>query len=413
MSTSEQQSETGRSILAVNAGSSSIKFGMFSATDPIAQVFAGGITGIGTDAATFKVCETSSGDALCREFCIPDRVTAVNVLADWLTERIAPGALAAIAHRIVDGAPSERRTAVIDRPLLAALYDSAPDVPEHLPLELHLIETLRRKFIGTAHIACFDSWFHLSMPRIAHLLPLPRKYEAMGLKRYGFHGLSCAFLMKELERVAGAPAATGKIVIAHLGGGASVTAVRMGHSCDTTMGMTPGGGIMMGSRSGDLDPGVGWFLVRHAEMTPASFNHVANHESGMLGISETSGDVQVLLARQATDHRAAEALDLFCYQARKGVASMAAAIEGIDTLIFAGGIGEHCAEIRARICAPLAFLGVVLDPNRNGSGAGLVSSEESRVAVRVLHTDEQWMLAEEARLLLSQAEHRAPGACVP
>lgn len=413
MSTSEQHSEPGSSILAVNAGTSSIKFGMFSATDPIEQVFEGGITGIGTDAAAFRVCETSHGDTFCREFCIPDRVTAVNVLADWLTDRIAPGTLAAIAHRIVDGAPSERRAAVIDRPLLAALYDSAPDAPEHLPLELHLIETLRRKFAGTAHIACFDSWFHLSMPRIAHLLPLPRKYQSMGLKRYGFHGLSCAYLMTQLGRVAGAPAATGKVVIAHLGGGASVTAVRSGHSRDTTMGMTPGGGIMMGSRSGDLDPGVGWFLARHAKMTAAGFNHMANHESGMLGISETSADVQVLLARQASDHRAAEALELFCYQARKAVASMAAAIDGIDTLVFAGGIGEHCAEIRARICAPLAFIGVVLDPHLNGSDAGLISSAESTVAVRVLHTDEQWMLAEEARLLLGQAGYPGRGASVP
>jgi acetate kinase len=251
------------------------------------------------------------------------------------------------------------------------------------------------------------------MPRIAHVLPLPRKYEAIGLKRYGFHGLSCAFLMMELERIAGVPTAKGKIVIAHLGGGASVTAVRMGHSCDTTMGMTPGGGIMMGSRSGDLDPGVGWFLARHAQMTPASFNHVANYESGMLGISETSGDAQVLLERQATDHRAAEALELFCYQARKAVAAMAAAIEGVDTLIFTGGIGEHSTEIRERICAPLEFLGVALDPNRNATHAGLISSEASRVAVRVLHTDEQWMLAEEARILLSQSGQISPGARVP
>ena len=400
MSISDSKTDDGRNILAVNAGSSSIKFGLFSSADPIEQIFEGGITGIGTVAAAFKVCATTAGDTFCREFCIPDRVTAVNVLVDWLTERIAPDMLMAVAHRIVNGALSVQGVAVIDPPLLAALYDSAPDAPEHLPLELHLVETLRRKFAGTPHIACFDSWFHRSMPRIARLLPLPRKYEALGLKRYGFHGLSCAFLMAQLERLAGASASTGKVVIAHLGDGASVTAVRMGKSCDTTMGMTPGGGIMMGSRSGDLDPGVVPFLARHAQMTPGRFNHVANHESGMLGISEISGDVQVLLAHQATHPHAAEALELFCYQARKAVASMAAAVEGIDTLIFAGGIGEHCAEIRARICAPLAFLGIILDPNRNVHDAGLISSDESTVAVRVLHTDEQRMLAEEARLFL-------------
>ena len=313
MSISQSKTDEGKRILAVNAGSSSIKFGLFSSTDPLALLVEGGITGIGTDAAAFRVCETSDDGTFCREFGIPDRVAAVNVLADWLTERNAPGTLLAIAHRIVDGAPSERRAAMIDRPLLATLYDAAPEAPEHLPLELHLIETLRRTFAGTAHIACFDSWFHQSMPRIAHLLPLPRKYEALGLKRYGFHGLSCGFLMAELERVAGAEAASGKVVIAHLGGGASVTAVRKGQSCDTTMRMTPGGGIMMGSRSGDIDPGVGRFLARHAQMTPGRFNHMANHESGMLGISEISADVQVLLAHPARDSRAAEALALFCY----------------------------------------------------------------------------------------------------
>ena len=413
MSTSDPKAAGGNSILAVNAGSSSIKFGLFSSTNPVEQIFEGGITGIGTDAAAFRVCETTDDGDFCREFGIPDRVAAVNVLADWLAERIPPGSLAAIAHRIVDGAPSARRAAVIDRPLLTTLYEEAPDAPEHLPLELHLIETLRRTFAGTAHIACFDSWFHQSMPRIAHLLPLPRKYEAMGLKRYGFHGLSCAFLMAELERVAGAQAAAGRIVIAHLGGGASVTAVHTGRSCDTTMGLTPGGGIMMGSRSGDLDPGVGRFLARHAQLTPSRFNYVANHESGMLGISEISGDVQVLLAHEARDPRAAEALALFCYQARKAVASMAAVLEGIDTLVFSGGIGEHCAEIRARICSPLAFLGVGVDPVRNAANAGLISPDGPSVAVRVLHTDEQRMLAEEARLVLSQTGVARQGAAPP
>jgi acetate kinase len=407
-----QQPKRVRDVLVINAGSSSIKFALFDASDPIVQIFEGAIERIGMPNAQFRVCEIESGGPIYQELCIPDRVTAVNMLVDWLLERIEPTTLAAIAHRIVYGGTAVQRIGLIDRHLLASLYDSMLNEPEHLPLELHLIEALRRKFVGVAHCACFDSWFHRTMPRVAYVLAIPRKYEAIGLRRYGFHGLSCEFLMRELERIAGRDMARGRVIIAHLGGGASVTALSSGQSCDTTMGLTPAGGIVMGSRSGDLDPGVGWHLARHEGMTAATFNHMVNHESGMLGISEVSGYIQELLACEKRNPHAAEALAIFCYQARKAICAMAGAIGGIDTLIFSGGIGEHCAEIRARICDPLAFLGLKLDNADNGDDASLISSAGSAVAVRVIHSDEQWMIAEETRLFLDTALYKDDGASV-
>lgn len=387
--------------LAINAGSTSIKFALFAADTPLRRIFEGSVDGIGTGSARFSVVGAAASDRFCREFPIPERITAVNVLADWLAERIDSRTLTGIAHRVGYGGAGDRKAQLIDPELMAALYDCLSDDPHHLPLELQLIEKLQRKFAAAAHLACFDTAFHNDMPRVASMLAIPRRYQAMGIRRFGFHGLSCSFLMGELHRMAGS-ASLGKVVIVHLGGGASVTGVAGGKSRDTTMGLTPAGGVAMGSRSGDLDPGIVWHLSRHEHMTPARFNHMVNHESGMLGISETSGDIHELMANERHDVRAVEALAVFCYQTRKSICAMAGALEGIDTLIFSGGIGENSAEMRARICSPLAFLGVSIDEGLNDVHAPLISPEGGAVAVRVMHSDEQWMIAEVARQLLSE-----------
>jgi acetate kinase len=240
------------------------------------------------------------------------------------------------------------------------------------------------------------------MPRVARIVPIPRHYELHGVRRYGFHGLSCAYLMGELERLAGRQAAHGRVILAHLGGGASITAVRGGKSIDTSMGLTPAGGLPMASRAGDLDPGLAWYLARTEALSAAKFNHMVNHESGLLGISETSGDMRTLLAAQDEDLRAAEAIALFCYQARKTIGAMAAALEGLDTLVFSGGIGEHSFEVRERICAGLGFLGIELDPARNALDELLISSGESAVGVCVMHTDEQRMIVQQVRQVLAR-----------
>jgi acetate kinase len=242
-------------------------------------------------------------------------------------------------------------------------------------------------------VACFDTAFHHALPRVAQLLPIPRRYEALGVRRYGFHGLSYAFLMEELARQAGAEAAQGRVILAHLGNGASLAAVREGKPVDTSMGFTPAAGVPMSTRSGDLDPGLVWYLARTEEMDAQQFNDMVNSRSGLLGISETSSDMRDLLQREAQDVRAAEAVALFCYQVRKWTGAFAAALGGLDTLVFSGGIGENAPIVRARICAGLEFLGIELDEKRNAANEGVISAAAGRVAVRVIRTDEELTIA--------------------
>jgi acetate kinase len=231
------------------------------------------------------------------------------------------------------------------------------------------------------------------MPRVAKLLPIPRRFDAKGIQRYGFHGLSYAYLMEELTRRGDPAARKGRVILAHLGNGASLAAVRDGKSIDTSMGFTPTAGLVMSTRSGDLDPGLAPYLARTEQMTTSQFYKMVNHESGLLGVSETSSDMRDLLEHEQKDVRAAEAVALFCYQTKKWIGSFAAALGGLDTLVFAGGIGENAPVVRARICAGLDFLGLELDQARNANSAAKISNHASRITVRVIHTDEELMMA--------------------
>jgi acetate kinase len=281
----------------------------------------------------------------------------------------------------------------VTREMLDELRRISPYDPDHLPGQIELIETFRQRYPELLQVACFDTTFHRNMPRVARLLPIPRRFDAMGVQRYGFHGLSYAYLMQELERVAGAAAAKGRVILAHLGNGASLAAVREGLSIDTSMGFTPAAGLPMGTRPGDLDPGVAWYLMHAENLTPTQFNTLINHESGMLGVSEISSDMRDLIEREASDIRAAEAVELFCYQTRKWIGAFAAALGGVDTLVFAGGIGENSAEIRARICNDLEFLGIQLAGAANAVNDSVISTGASRVTVRVIRTNEELMIA--------------------
>ena len=415
---------SGQLILAINGGSTNIKFALFHSGqgevlegDPL---FAGCVEGIGTGNGCFRVDAANPEHSFARRFGIPERYNAAQVLTDWLVEHVAPGALAAIGHRVVHGGPDYWEPRLLDPAMRHNLHRLTSFDPQHLPLELLLIDTLAQKFPAVRQVACFDTAFHHAMPRLARLVAIPRRYEAIGVRRYGFHGLSCAFLVEELERIAGRPAAHGRVILAHLGGGASITAVCEGNSVDTSMGMTPAGGLPMASRSGDVDPGLAWYLERTEQLTPKQFNQMVNHDSGLLGVSETSGDMQLLLAAEKEDVRAAEAVALFCYQARKTVCAMAGALGGVDTLVFAGGVGEHAAQVRARICDGLGFLGIALAPSHNARDAALISHADSAVAVRVIHTDEQRMIARLVGQLLlagcassASAASRARGAILP
>jgi acetate kinase len=277
--------------------------------------------------------------------------------------------------------------------LLDELHRITPYDPEHLPLEIELIEAFRQRHPALPQVACFDTAFHRTMPRVASLLPIPRRYDAAGVRRYGFHGLSYEFLIEELARL-GDPAATkGRVILAHLGNGASLATVRDGKSIDTSMGFTPTSGLVMSSRSGDLDPGLVSYLARTEQMNAAQFQKMVNTESGLLGVSEISSDLRDLLALEADDARAAEAVALFCYQTKKWIGSSAAALGGLDTLVFAGGIGENSPLVRTRICEGLGFLGIEIDDARNTENASLISTDAGRVAVRVVRTDEELMIA--------------------
>ncbi|MES2758894.1 MAG: acetate/propionate family kinase [Pseudomonadota bacterium] len=388
----------GQVILAINAGSSTIKFALFQADDASTRVLDGCISSAG-----FTVRGASSADSFSRDFGIPERFNGAHILIDWLSERIEPAMLGAIGHRVVHGGPGYWEPQELTVAMRQDLHKLSSFDPEHLPLELMMIDALHLRFPNVAQVACFDTAFYHAMPRVARVMPIPRRYEAHGVRRYGFHGLSCAFLVDELDRIAGKAVAHARVVLAHLGGGTSISAVLGGKSVDTSMGLTPAGGLPMATRSGDLDPGLGWYLARTEQLTPAKFNHMVNHESGLLGMSESSADMRELLDKQADDIRAAEAVALFCYQARKTVCAMAGALEGLDTLVFSGGIGEHAPEVRARICAPLRFLGVELDPDRNADGEPVISADASAVAVRVIHTDEQRMIVHHVRQVLARS----------
>jgi acetate kinase len=228
---------------------------------------------------------------------------------------------------------------------------------------------------------------------VAQVLPIPRRYEAQGVRRYGFHGLSYAFLMGELARLAGTEAAQGRVVLAHLGNGASLAAVHHGKAIDTSMSFTPTAGVPMSTRTGDLDPGLVWYLARTEHLDAKGFNEMVNFKSGLLGVSETSSDMRDLLAHEKQDVRAAEAVALFCYQVKKWIGAFAAALGGLDTLVFAGGIGENAPVVRARICEGLGFLGIELDEKQNATNEGVISATTSGISVRVIPTDEECTIA--------------------
>jgi acetate kinase len=380
-------------ILTINGGSSSIKFALFEAGDSLRRILEGGIEGIGQPEATWRVTGVDQTDTASRAMAAPDHTAAVGALMDWIEARSGRDALTAVGHRVVHGGPKYSQPQRITAAMVEELHRLSPFDPEHLPEEILLTEAFHHRFPDLPQVACFDTAFHHNLPRVARLLPIPRRYEAQGVRRYGFHGLSYAFLMGELARLAGAETAHGRVVLAHLGNGASLAAVRDGDPVDTSMSFTPAAGVPMSTRSGDLDPGLVWYLTRTEKMSAKQFNEMVNFQSGLLGVSETSSDMRALLDRETQDVRAAEAVALFCYQVKKWIGAFAAALGGLDTLVFAGGIGENAPTVRARICDGLEFLGIELDEQRNGALAGVISAAASRVAVRVIRTDEELMIA--------------------
>ena len=388
-----------RPILCLNGGSSSLKFALYELAGPgrpgraETLLVHGAAERLGLEGPRFWA-RAADGTAVDRTPALADHAAAVQAVFSLLDELGLP-APGAVGHRLVHGGPDHTAPARVDARLLALLSDLIPLAPLHLPSELAVIEAVAARFAELPQVACFDTAFHRRMPEVAQRLPLPRPLWDDGLRRYGFHGLSYEYVVSALG-----DAAEGRVVIAHLGNGASMAAVSGGRPLDTSMGFTPTGGFMMGTRSGDLDPGVLLYLIDQKGYDAARLGRLVNHEAGLLGVSGVSPDMKTLLETREREPAAALAVTMFCYQVRKQIGAFAAALGGLDTLVFTGGIGERGAPVREEVCRGLEHLGVRLDRTRNARHADPVSAPDSRATVRVIATNEDLMIARHTHALI-------------
>lgn len=381
---------SGTCILVINAGSSSIKLDVFVAnpeTQESEKFVTAALNGIGLPKAKFSYKHTQS-DKQSIEVEAPDFNTAIAVVTDWLNTSKLLGNVAAIGHRIVHGGAVYTAPVVIDERVIAYLRTSLNLDPEHIPAELALITSLQKLLPNTPHIACFDTAFFAELPRIAQLLTIPKKFQLVGMRRYGFHGLSYTYLNETFGAIAGEDARKGRVIYAHLGSGSSLAAVKDGRPIDTTMGFTPASGIIMSTRAGDIDPGISRYLELQHGLTPEQYGHMINFESGLLGVSGISADMYTLIQKETTEPTASEAVQLFVYHVQKTIGAFSAALGGLDSLVFSGGIGEQSSILRNRICSGLAYLGISLDTGQNDNHEFLISDSQSKVGVHVIPTDE-------------------------
>jgi acetate kinase len=391
-------------LLTINTGSSSLKAALYRLREDTTETpeLRAEASRIGDPGGGLRLADARGETLDERQDDLQNHTAALDALLSQLRDRwLDRDDLAAVGHRIVHGGDRHREPERVAPEVVADLRALVPIDPNHLPQAIAAIETVGRAYPAVPQVVCFDTAFHSRMPRVARLYALPRDLAEGGVVRYGFHGLSYEYVMGELRRV-DCEAVDGRIVVAHLGNGASMAAVRGGVGVDTTMGFTPTGGLVMGTRSGDLDPSVPLFLLQERGLTPTEVSDLVNKQAGLLGVSGTSADMRELLEREAYDGRSAEAVALFCYQAKKFLGALAAALGGLDALVFTGGIGEHAAPVRERICKGFEFLGIRLDPERNEAHAPVISSDDSSVSVRVVPTDEDLMVARHTRRLIGQ-----------
>ncbi|MHB8493480.1 MAG: acetate/propionate family kinase [Casimicrobiaceae bacterium] len=389
-------------ILVVNAGSSSVKFSLFDIDgDALALALRGEIEGIGT-APRLAVHDAQGALIRERSFAAPgdlDHAGAIGLLLE-LVDADAPGRhLVAVGHRVVHGGTRFAAPVVVDADVESALLDLVPLAPLHQPHNLAPIRVLRERVPGLPQVACFDTAFHRTQPALAQAFGLPPEITDRGVRRYGFHGLSYEYVASMLPGL-DPRAADGRVVVAHLGNGASMCALHERRSIATTMGFTALDGLMMGTRPGTLDPGVVLWLQSELALDARALARLLYHESGLLGVSGISSDMRTLLASR--EPRAALAVDLFCYRALRELGSLVAALGGIDALVFTGGIGEHAAEIRARIVEGAAWFGFALDADANERHATRLTSADSRAAAYVVPTDEALMIARHTRALTAR-----------
>jgi acetate kinase len=392
-------------ILTINGGSSSIKFALFSVEANLRRVFSGEVERIGTPGTFLTATRDYSSDIDKQVIAAATFQDGIEALLSYLRQRLNQAKIDVIGHRIVKGGQHLVDHQIITADVVAELHRMEPFDLDHLPPEIALINAFGQAFPRITQIACFDTAFFKDLPPIAQLLPIPRHYLNSGVRRFGFHGLSYTYLVSQLGVVAGSEIANGRVVIAHLGSGASMAAVHNGKPIDTTMAFTPTSGLVMGTRPGDVDPGLLLYLMKERRCSIEEMGMFISHQCGLLGLSETSSDMRDLLMKRETDSRAAEAVQLFCYQAKKHLCAMISTLGGLDTIVFAGGIGERSPEVRDGICRSLDFIGIKLDAGKNTDGCDLISEESSRVGVRIISTNEEVVIA---RTACSMLKLRAP-----
>ena len=391
-------------MMTINTGSSSLKAALYQVGPPEQLDLAVNAERIGQDGGRLRIRDARGEIVLDQKGDLPDYAAALQAWFSWLQRQGLDKDLAAVGHRVVHGGSQYREPCRITPDVTAALQALVPIDPEHLPQALGAMAAVSQAYPAIPQVACFDTAFHRQMPRVAQMFALPRTLWDAGVLRLGFHGLSYEYIMQKL-RAEDPVAADGRVVIAHLGNGASMAAVRAGSGVDTTMGFTPTGGLMMGTRSGDLDPGVLLHLMSTKGLDARALDRVVNHEAGLVGVSETTNDMRALLAARATDPRAALAVEMFCYHARKTIGALVAALGGLEMLVFTGGIGEHAAPIRAQICESLAHLGLIIDAERNAAHARSIASDGARCRALVVPTDEERQVAHHTqRVIEGRAE---------
>ena len=372
-------------ILCLNGGSSSLKFAVYNISGPAEELaFSGAIEAIGAKGGKIWL-RAGNKTIVDKNVTCSDYKEAMEAM--FALEEQGVKDLAAVGHRIVHGGPRFTAPQRITDELKVALKELVPFAPLHLPSQIAMIEAVFAHYPSLPQVACFDTAFHCGMPEVASRFAIPEKFWQQGIKRYGFHGLSYEFVVGKLGADLGQRA-----IIAHLGNGASMVALKDGVSVDTSMGLTPTGGFMMGTRSGDLDPGVLLYLMNKG-YSADEMEKLLNHQAGLIGVSGETSEMRILLEKRGTDTAAAMAVEMFSYQIRKYIGAFAAVLGGLDTLVFTGGIGEHAPAIRAEVCSGLEYLGIFLDPSANNRNADLISTTGSRCTVRMVRTDEDLMIA--------------------
>ncbi|NHQ60823.1 acetate/propionate family kinase [Chlorobium sp. BLA1] len=389
-----------KKILTFNTGSSSIKFALYMIGKEEQLVFSGSLTKIGQPEGRCLVNDREGKILANERIVVPDHAAACRYLFSWLESEFADRKPDAVGHRMVHGGPLYFTPQPVTPELLTSLDALSPYAPQHLPPALDALRCAVKLFPAAFQVTCFDTSFHSAMPPIAKLYALPESIRNRGVQRYGFHGLSYEYILGELVRLEGPTIMKERIIIAHLGHGASMAAVKEGRSIETTMGFSPAGGLVMSTRTGDLDPGVILFLLEEGVLSPQEIKVMVTRRSGLLGVSARSGDMRELLAAEQSDSSARDAVELFCYQARKYIGALSVVLGGLDRVVFSGGIGENSTEIRYRLCQGLEFLGIRVDGRKNRNNKADLTDENGTVKISVIKTNEELMIARHTMTLL-------------